>query len=1034
MTFREAKERLARALTAAIAVAAPEERVRLAAARDAADEAMTKEALLEPAAVLHRAALMTADGDLVEEDVEALHAVAKLWTEGEAFADVYDAALDDVFQDAPEPPWWPPAARGHALLLGRAFALDELEDLFSALHWLAAAVEAGFLQGHWLVRRLLEMLTGLLQHLDQAGRYDLLLDVADAALEVAPGESALLLGKGNALWDLGRPAEALAAYEAGLSVAPQEPALLLGKGNALEDLGRPAEALDAYEAGLTLAPQERALLLGKGNALSNLGRPAEALAAYQAGLRVAPQNPNLLLGKGNALFDLGRPAEALDAYEAGRALAPGDPALLHGKGNALFDLGRPAEALAAYEAGLAIDAHRVRVHLSVVELLTHHPGLTPVADVVDPDRTASSALREMFAALLEPSPSLGVWAPVASLLELARFTRELGRYLGIALARDGVEAAGWTAEFFSAALGFLRSALEAGGPEAPRCWEAVRSYAHLVARLVRCHPVDDARREALLPPALAALELVTQFRALVTLPGVGLEPELFELSLALSGAGDAEIYYQLSQHERRWREEARLDELEGGRKDLLRIMESFLYALAYDYQRRKDTIDVEERRRLLDGIHFYLELLPSYEFERGASRKHLWADQAQGLVRWFHSLTPSFTSTVLPLVEARGRLRPGELLVRTHWFRDRLGDPALLIFVLEAGREPRVSLRTGPEYGEDLAKTLEALDRGQSAVLDPTRSPEERQAAFRRLTGQDLSPDPFEEALAHWATTPLATLAGHLFQGVLTREDLQGRDVLLAPPVSWLALPWLAVPVPGDSQQPLAEVVRSLRLVPLLSLEAVQPSPAPARPPAVLLRTKEFTRQPETRRYELLESLGLEIEKPKEVPSDLNPEAPGGDDGLYDAILALLRDRTVAHVLGHLNWPPRSGDSGRFDLAPLVPRLTAGGAPLRTAQVFLETCNGSRVVGDLGEHFQSLTLSLLAAGVQAVLAPAYPIFPETQGARFFQSLYAALATGTPLPEAVRLASLSLRQTPDPLAPLPAFWAPFLLVARLEPPA
>jgi Flp pilus assembly protein TadD len=113
--------------------------------------------------------------------------------------------------------------------------------------------------------------------------------------------------------------EALAVYDVGLKIAPDDVALRNGRGVALLELRRPAEARDEFIRALAADPDCLDALGNLGNALLKLNQPNEALAAYDRALKIVPDNPQLLTNRAVVLRRLDRPQEAL--MSAARALA-----------------------------------------------------------------------------------------------------------------------------------------------------------------------------------------------------------------------------------------------------------------------------------------------------------------------------------------------------------------------------------------------------------------------------------------------------------------------------------------------------------------------------------------------------------------------------------------------------------------------------------------------------------------------------------------------------------------------------------------
>ena len=110
----------------------------------------------------------------------------------------------------------------------------------------------------------------------------------------------------------------MASYDVGLRIDPHHPELLNRRGVALFELGRPQQALEDFDRVLETKPDHLDALGNCGNALLKLNRVAEALAVYDRALRRAPENAQLLTNRAVALRRLDRPQEAV--MSASRAL------------------------------------------------------------------------------------------------------------------------------------------------------------------------------------------------------------------------------------------------------------------------------------------------------------------------------------------------------------------------------------------------------------------------------------------------------------------------------------------------------------------------------------------------------------------------------------------------------------------------------------------------------------------------------------------------------------------------------------------
>jgi len=92
------------------------------------------------------------------------------------------------------------------------------------------------------------------------------------------------------------------------------------EGNALSDLKRYEEALAAYEQAIRLDPNYAKAYYNIGVALYDLKRYEEALAAFEQAIRLDPDYADAYNNKGVALDNLGKSKEAKQAYEKARQL------------------------------------------------------------------------------------------------------------------------------------------------------------------------------------------------------------------------------------------------------------------------------------------------------------------------------------------------------------------------------------------------------------------------------------------------------------------------------------------------------------------------------------------------------------------------------------------------------------------------------------------------------------------------------------------------------------------------------------------
>lgn len=100
-----------------------------------------------------------------------------------------------------------------------------------------------------------------------------------------PSEFTLLLGKGQALLNLGKAQDALACFEEAIARAPQNAEAFVKKGLALERLQRMEQAIESYDQALAVDGSSTLAYLYKGAVCNRLQRFQEALDCYDRALK-----------------------------------------------------------------------------------------------------------------------------------------------------------------------------------------------------------------------------------------------------------------------------------------------------------------------------------------------------------------------------------------------------------------------------------------------------------------------------------------------------------------------------------------------------------------------------------------------------------------------------------------------------------------------------------------------------------------------------------------------------------------------------
>jgi tetratricopeptide (TPR) repeat protein len=180
------------------------------------------------------------------------------------------------------------------------------------------------------------------------------LDAFEHALRFDREQVAAYLGKGDALYALGRYEEAIAAYDGAIQRDPASLAAYDGIGWALRRLGRYQEALAIYDRLLVQDGGYAPAYAGKGRTLYRLAHYREALACFERAIKLAPEVAQTYEFKADTLYHLHRYEEALEVYEQALTLSPESAEVYDGMAWVLWSLKRPKEALVAFEQAIHV--------------------------------------------------------------------------------------------------------------------------------------------------------------------------------------------------------------------------------------------------------------------------------------------------------------------------------------------------------------------------------------------------------------------------------------------------------------------------------------------------------------------------------------------------------------------------------------------------------------------------------------------------------------------------------------------------------
>ncbi len=283
----------------------------------------------------------------------------------------------------------------------------------------------------------------------------------------------------------------------------QDSGTLLAAGNALMQLGRFAEAAAAYEQAIQLNPASSRAHNNLAVALAEQGQFELASAAYQQALHLDPSYAEAHFNLGNAMYAQGRHLQAVACFDCALKLAPGWPSAWLNRGLALAAQGCQALAQASYQEALAQCPDYPEAHNNLglaLQLQGHFEGAMKHFDralELVPDFAGAHSNRAQLRLLL--GDWQGGWPEYEWRWHLAHTTRPavpIPRWNGklqpgLALLLRAEQGFGDTLQFVRFALPLQRAGLRV----------IVECQAKLVTLLARAHGVHSAvpRFEALPP-------------------------------------------------------------------------------------------------------------------------------------------------------------------------------------------------------------------------------------------------------------------------------------------------------------------------------------------------------------------------------------------------------------------------------------------------------------------------------------------------------------------------------------------------------
>lgn len=332
-----------------------------------------------------------------------------------------------------------------------------------------------------------ESLAGMCVVALASGQNDAAVQMAEAAVDAAPGMAVAHVALGQALKACGRIEEAERAYSKALSLDGANALAWLGLGEQRLAAGRTEEARREFNRALACQPTLVPAHMGMGNAQAMEGDSEAALACYERALRLRPRLAEGEFAAGFVLARMGRQKEAERRYRRALVLRPDFAAAWMNLGVLLREGGRDLYAEAALRRAVELRPDLISgwVNLALVE--REH----------DRMEAAEECLRKAFALNPEHADTQIAWCQFC-----AKRGDKAGAWgwLRWALARDGEHAEALNM------MGILLHG-ERRFAEAVEAFERAEAVGHLAASSNRGNCLLDMGR---MEEALGAHELAVE--------------------------------------------------------------------------------------------------------------------------------------------------------------------------------------------------------------------------------------------------------------------------------------------------------------------------------------------------------------------------------------------------------------------------------------------------------------------------------------------------------------------------------------------
>lgn len=191
------------------------------------------------------------------------------------------------------------------------------------------------------------------------------------ALEISPGLTQALSGRGDSLMMDGRFDLALKDYETILR-SERHPLIYMNKGLCLHQLGRSPEGLKCIEMAKKLCDDDRLMVIvisAKAEVHNDLGELSEALRDYYDAIALRKDDPSLYSFRGQLQYRMGRYQEAAQDISRAVALSNAFVPDLYCRAHCFWKLGDHHNALVDFNQVIEVEPNEWTNYLSRGRLL-----------------------------------------------------------------------------------------------------------------------------------------------------------------------------------------------------------------------------------------------------------------------------------------------------------------------------------------------------------------------------------------------------------------------------------------------------------------------------------------------------------------------------------------------------------------------------------------------------------------------------------------------------------------------------------------